>query len=226
MSAKLTVLVLTHIDQATKMVKQPHLIHLMKSNPQADIRLVAGPDSALGKSDNWRNGDRPLRNWWREHGHAVTSPTVAVIEWDTLVLAPIPELPAGLDLVGAMCVKRRSGDPLPRPRKMEDPDWTPASWWWWQDMRYLPLQPGDVAIGLVSFGCYLMRRQVLDSICSPQWDAVYGTSVQNEIRFPTIAGLAGFSVGEIPLPNIHHNQMKFEGQPGIYHPIKHPVSFP
>jgi hypothetical protein len=106
------VLVLTHIDHETKSVLQPHLIHLMKSNPRADIRLVGGPDSPLGKSDNWRNGDRPLRNWWREHGHTVTSPTIAVIEWDTLVLAPIPELPAWLDLASATCIKHRVGEPL------------------------------------------------------------------------------------------------------------------
>ena len=84
----------------------------------------------------------------------------------------------------------------------------------------------DLAIGLVSFGFYLMRRPVLDHLCSSQWDAVYEKSVQNEIRFPTIAGLGGFVVGEIPLPNIHHNQMQFTGDPGIYHPIKEPVSFP
>jgi len=226
MSAQLAVLILTHIDHETDGIKQPHLTHLMKSNPAADIRLVTGPDSPLGKVDNWRNGDRPLRNWWREHGHTVTSPTIAVLEWDTLVLAPIPELPEQLDLASAMCVKRRAGDPLPKPRRMADPDWTPSSWWWWQDIRHLPLQLGDLAIGLVSFGFYLMRRPVLDCVCSSQWDEVYERSIQNEIRFPTLAGLGGFSVGEIPLPNVHHNYMKFSGEPGIYHPIKHPVSFP
>lgn len=226
MNTELTVLVLTHIDQDTKMVKQPHLIHLMKANPAADVKLVAGPDSPLGKVDNWRNGDRPLRNWWRERGHTVTSSTIAVIEWDTLVLAPIPELPAGIDLASATCIKHRVGDPLTRPKRMSDPRWTPSSWWWWSDIHHLPLSAGDTAIGLVSFGFYLMRREVLDLVADEKWDEPYEKSVQNEIRFPTIAGLGGFEVGEISLPDVHHRQTNFTGKPGIYHPVKQPVSFP
>jgi hypothetical protein len=75
-------------------------------------------------------------------------------------------------------------------------------------------------------GFYLMRRSVLDHAALPRWDACFRRSITNEIRFPTIAGLGGYRVGEIPLPHVRHDASFFTGEPGVFHSIKTVVEYP
>jgi hypothetical protein len=218
-----TVLVLTHRDKITGRVLQPHVPWIIDAG--LDVRIVIGKDSPLGKQDNWRNGDRPLRDWWLKNSHTVDSGVIAVLEWDTLVIGPLPDLPDTLDLGGA---KMFIENPLIRGKwrrlTMADPKWTSDNWWWWPDIPLLDLIDDQTAVGLISFGAFFMRRWVLDAVCRPEWDNLYRKSIQNEIRFPTIVKCCGGRVGELDLPFVSHTDVKAGTKPGVYHSVDHPVA--
>ncbi len=213
-------LILTHEENG--IVKLPHVGWLEESNPGLETHIIVGPDSPLGKWDNWKNGDRPLRDWWRRNRDVVDGKVIAVMEWDTLVSCPLPHLPDTLDLAGAIKfvspvdARRQAG------RMMRSRDWTPDKWCWWRELDRLGLPPGSRAVGLVSFGFYVMRRRVLDSVCAERWDDVYARSVQNELRFPTAASISGHPVGVIPLPFVHFDAVVVTTRRGVYHSVKTP----
>lgn len=216
-----TCLILTHKDKHGK-VLLPHLDVLKEKNPDVDVHVVVGADHPKGKRYNWRNGDQPLRKWWLENSNLVTTENVAVIEWDTLVNCEFPEIPEGFDLVGAQYLQ----EPLHlrgswRRKSAEDPTWKEENWWWWREIPRLELQEGDRAVGLVSLGCFLMKRWVLDAVCKNRWDKAYKRDIISEMRFPTIAAIEGAKVGELHLPFVHHSKMTYTGKEGIFHPIKH-----
>ena len=212
-----SVLILTHEEGGE--VKLPHLDWLRTSNPGTQIHVIDGPHSPLGKRDNWKNGDRPLRNWWRRHSTEVRGEVVAVLEWDTLVSCALPDLPDDLDLAGAQII--HPPDTPARQLRMRDPRWTDANWFWWPELTRLG--PGP-AVGLVSFGCFVMRRAVLDSVADPRWDAAYALSIQNELRFPTVALRSGHAVGTIDLPFVRFDDVVVGSAPGIYHSVDHPFA--
>jgi hypothetical protein len=216
-----TVLILTHFDKESNKVLLPHLEWINKTNPDADVKIIVGEDSPMGKRYNWKNGDQPLRKWWKENGHTVKTENVAVIEWDTLVTCPLPDIPEGFDLVGKqMFVEniqiRNKWTPLP----MAHPNWSNDNWYWWPDIPKLELTEEETAVGLISFGAFFMRRFVLDFISKSRWDHIYEKSIQNELRFPTIASIEGASVGEIDLPFVDWKETNLTNSAGIYHSIK------
>lgn len=203
-----SILILTHIDKASNSIKLPHIDWIEKTNPGTNVNVIVGEDSELGVVDNWRNGDRPLRKWWIENSHTIKTPIVHVIEWDTLVGGPLPELPSHLDLAG---------------RELMLPG---MPWQWWADVPSLNLNEDESPVGLVSFGAFVMRREVLDAVCDPRWDEAYENSIQNELRFPTIASVSGFNVGEAHLPFIRYHYYPIAENPlaGIYHGVKTPYT--
>mgnify|MGYP003636717813 CR=1 FL=1 len=204
-----TVLILTHKEHNVTLL--PHLEWLKKTNPAVRVEVIVGEDHPEGKVRNWKNGDVPLREWWKKNSHSVDGEVIAVVEWDTLVSCKLPALPAGYDLVGKRLY-------------MEDINMK-GVWQWYSEIPLLELQDGETACGLVSFGFFIMRRQVLDSVCLPRWDSIYDKSIQNELRFPTIASVEGAKVGEIPLPNVGYHEVKFTGNRDIYHGVKNVQDF-
>ncbi len=198
-----TVLILTHQDKQGFPLL-PHIKHLKGSNPNAEVHIIVGEDSPHGKRYNWKNGDQPLRKWWKENSPKVTTPIIHVIEWDTLVTGPLPELPEYLDLAGRELM-------LPGVNNR---------WVWFREAHKMQLQEGESPCGLVSFGCFVMRRKVLDAVCKTRWDTVYEDSIQNELRFPTVAKTEGFKIGEVFLPFVRWTEYPVGMIPGVYHAVK------
>ncbi len=217
-----TCLISTHKDKRGNILI-PHLDILKANNPNIDIHIIIGEDHPKGKVYNWRNGDQPLRKWWKENHHLVNTTNVAVIEWDTLVNCQLPNIPDGLDLVAAQYLQEPFHLRHKWVRKSaEDPTWKEENWWWWREIPRLELQENERAIGLVSLGCFFMKRWVLDAVAKNKWDKVYNKDIISEMRFPTIAQIEGAKVGQIDLPFVHHSKMTYTGEKAIYHPIKQP----
>jgi len=107
---------------------------------------------------------------------------------------------------------------------MLDPTWHQDHWYWWDEIPKLELKEGQLAAGLVSFGFLIMDRMVLDTFSNARWDYLYEKSIQNELRFPTIAYNEGFKLGTIDLPYVTFEERTFEGREGIYHAIKNPIT--
>jgi hypothetical protein len=219
-----TILILTYIDENTGRPKLPHIEHIYKYNPDVDVRIIADKDSSKGKEYHWKNGDMSLRKWWKKNGKSVTNDNVIIIEWDTLIDDKIPKMPDNFDLVGGKMIKE---NPSIRGnwniKVMADPTWTDDNWYWWPDIKHMNLKDDQLAAGLISFGFFMTKKWVLDSICNPRWDSIYEKSIQNELRFPTVAQLEGAKVGEIDLPFVHFKYMEYKNIPGIYHPIKEKI---
>lgn len=198
----------------------PHLQRLRESNPDVSCHIVVGEDDPRGKHFSWKNSDRVLRKWWLDNRDNVVGDTFAIIEWDTLVNAQLPEIPTGVDLAGKSLliepVRLRGRWRVARQR---DPRWRPEFWMWWRETSRMPLCEGEEARGLVSFGFMLARRKVLDAVVEPKWDAFYKQDIQNELRFPTVAHLSGMTLGEIELPHVEFDDVVFDGSPGIWHGV-------
>lgn len=215
-----SVIILTHIREGEVLL--PHYDHLVKSNPDVGIYVVVGEDSEYGKKYNWKNGDMPLRKWWKNNSNNVNGDGIAVIEWDTLVNTDLPSVPMCYDLVGKKMIREDLGmRGTWKPMRMHNPKWHDRNWMWWKEVMLFDPVPKSPCIGLISLGAFFMHRKVLDAVCEPQWDYVYSKSMISELRFPTVAHLSGARVGEIDLPNVDFRQVK-PGDGGIYHSVKEP----
>lgn len=210
-----SIIVMTHA--AEDGLHLPHVRMLQKSNPDKRLHVLVGEDSGHGKEYDWKNSDQQLRRWWKKNGSRVLGPVIAILEWDTYVEIPLPELPSDLDLAGAMALHKDMSRPLRGRLPMKDPRWNPEAWWWWNELPKLGGIPG---VALVSFGCMLVRREALDAMADPRWDQVYADSIQNELRFPSVINASGFRVGETYLPGVHHDATEVEGYYGIWHAVK------
>lgn len=155
-----------------------------------------------------------MRKWWKENGQNIQSEIIYIIEWDTLVTSVLPPLPDHFDLVGKQVIRE---NPSLRgkwvTKWMKDPKWTDENWCWWSHIPKLELQEDETAVGLISFGFFVTRKWVLDTICHEKWDSIYEKNIQNELRFPTVAHLEGARIGEIDLPFVDHGRMKYRGTP-------------
>lgn len=216
-----TCLILTHVDKKNGEILTPHLNFFIENNQDVDVFVVVGEDSSRGKRYNWRNADQSLRKWWLSNGFRVKTKYVAVIEWDTLVNKSLPDIPREFDLVGKWVLKEpKHLNGVFFPKRMCDPEWNQDHWYWWPEIKRLGLGETQTAYGLVSFGCLLMRRWVLDSICDQRWDDVYKKDIVSELRFPSVAAAQGARIGIIALPYVHHSTMEYTNEQEIYHPIK------
>jgi len=184
-------IIMTHGDKG-----YPHMDSLVQSNPSLHVHVAHSPETGEPKHELWKNSDRFLIDWWRANRDQVTGDVIAVMEWDTFVSIPLPELPEEMDAAAQMggVRFRRSIDP--------------------QDWGTRPLA------GLMSFGFFLCRRWVMDSVADPKWDQVRLLSIQNETRFPSIAFLEGARLGRIRLPFVRCKKPIPVTVPGIYHPCK------
>lgn len=216
----MTILILTHIDKQTSKPLLPHLEYLRLSNPDSDIHIIVGEDSEHGPKYNWKNSDQQLRNWWKINGSNIFDDEIIIIEWDTLITTKLQSLPSNLDLASKTMYKENiSIRNNIIPKRMSNPEWTSDNWMWWQEVGLLELKDDQQAIGLVSFGFYSIRKWVLDRISDSNWDHIFAKSIQNELRFPTIASLCGARVGEIDLPNVEFYDVIPDSAPGIYHGV-------
>ena len=218
-----SVLILTHIDQKTNQVLLPHIEWLKKTNPNVDYHIIVGEDSVHGKKYNWKNGDQPLIKWYQCNHTKINSQVIAIVEYDTLIGCELPDLPDHLDLAGKqMFVENISVRNKWIRKRMSDPSWTNDNWFWWPEIPLLELTDNQKAIGLISFGFYLVRKWVLDVVCDTKWTHLFSKSIQNELRFPTIASLCGATIGTIDLPFVNFDNTIVGDKPGIYHGVNNP----
>jgi hypothetical protein len=187
--------------------------------------VIISEDDGMDKKYYWKNGDKPLRAWWKENGKHIKEEGIAVIEWDTLVGKQFPEIPDNFDLVGKqMMIEDPSMRKKWRPLRQCDPEWQDKNWFWWQDGWHFKLSEHEHCVGLVSFGAFFMRKWILDAICDSKWDHIYSLSIQNELRLPTIAHLSGARIGEISLPGVNFHETPVGKSPEIYHSVKENVN--
>jgi hypothetical protein len=219
-----SIIISTYVDQSTKRTLLPHFKHISLRNPSSDIHIVVGKDAPQGKKYNWRNGDKPLFYWWQKNKQKVKGDVIALIEWDTFMSCPIPELPNDLDLAGrTMFLENPNIRNKWKPKGMKAPNWSVDNWAWWNEVEHFNLKNNQTAVGLISFGFFLIRKSLLDCVFSSKWLHLYEKDIISELRLPTIANLEGARIGEIDLPYVDHLEMEIGDSPGIYHPIKHRV---
>lgn len=202
-----TVVILTMQGAGT-----PHAAALLASNPDVDIRIRTSPapGGAEGK-EIWKNCDRIIREWWREHRETVTTPEVLFLEWDVIcdvdlcaVLSPAQDR---VGLRGAAILS-----------PIQDRQW-PA----FAELPRLPRKIRAHAIGLVPSAALLFRREALDAIADPKWDIVYQTDILSELRTGTLVRASGWKVTMEPAfsqVGVQPIQPSTITEPGIYHPVK------
>lgn len=209
-------IVLTHEVDGQPLL--PHHHWLLQHNPDVDVHVCVGADHPDGKEASWMNGDIPLRDYWRANRDRIKGEVIAVVEWDTLVLDALPELPSVFDLAGMIIVPGRRG-PFTEatsnlPKEIKD---------------RLDVNKGQGAyrphcLQILSFGMLVMRRSVLDATINPFWDPLYAVSVRNEARLATLAFVEGFRLGRIKLPYVTCHDAPPVCGPGIYHGVDSPHS--
>jgi len=220
-----SILISTYKDKSTQEILLPHLDFVKQSNPSADIHIIVGEDSPHGRRYNWRNGDQPVFHWWQQNKNKVKHETIALIEWDTLISCEIPDMPHDLDLAGkTMFLENPNIRNQWNPKGMKWKHWTSDNWLWWKETEFFNLKHNQTAVGLISFGFFLARKSLLNTIFCKKWKNIYMQDIISELRLPTIANLEGARIGEIDLPYVDHLEMQYVGNPGIYHPIKQKIA--
>lgn len=192
-----SVIIMTHGEKG-----YPHMDFLLQSNPSAQVHVAHSPETGELKHELWKNSDRFLIDWWRDHRNEVEGDVIAIMEWDTLVTIPLPTMPEGVDLTARMCGARFTFRGLPVVNEG------------YKEWLFSP------PAGLLSFGFFLCRRWVLDAVAKPDWDYTRELSIQNETRFPSIALAEGAKLGRINLPFVTCKRPMPVFEPGIYHPCK------
>ena len=80
---------------------------------------------------------------------------IALIEWDTFISCPIPELPNDLDLAGnTMFLENPNIRNKWKPQGMKVANWTVDNWVWWNEVKHFNLKNNQTAVGLISFGFF------------------------------------------------------------------------
>lgn len=194
----------------------PHAGALQRANPGLDVRAHYGP-AAVGdeKIQAWRNCDRHVREWWRAHREAVTTPEVLFFEWDVYCNADLntilaPSAP-GVGMSGAGIA-----------RAVADRAWPPFA-----DVPRMPRSMRAHAVGIVPFAAFLAPRAALDDLISPVWDEVYASDVFCEVRTPTVMRKCGWRIGVIDgFKNVGIKPLlpRQITKPGVWHPVKKAIS--
>ena len=207
-------IIMTHIDNG--IAKLPHINELNLYNENIKIHVVVGEDSPKGKRYNWRNSDRVLREWWKKNRDSFGD-CIFLAEWDTFVNTELPELPDEFDLAGSKLIK---SERFGVPRRMADPLWKPENWMWWKEFKQLGIEDQKFATGLISFGAFFLKKEVLDSVADSMWDSVYELDIINELRLPSIASASNYKIGEMELPFVSFGEVETPTAKGVHHSVK------
>lgn len=202
----------TAVIMSTQGVGTPHAAALHASNPGLDVRANYGP-AAVGAQRHhvWRNCDRHVRDWWRQHRETVTTPEVVFVEYDVYIDIDLDTIltpsEAGVGMRGAAIA-----------RGVADRAWPPFA-----DVPRLPRSMRAHAVGVIPFAFFISPREALDDLISAEWDQVYRADVFCEMRAPTVLRKAGWRIGVIPgLPCVGIKPFSREQitSPGVWHPVK------
>lgn len=180
----------------------PHLDALRESNPLADIHICID-DGEEDRDFKWRNPDWFIREWWKRYRGAVRTSRVALLEYDALVTAPLPDIE----------VRGVAGAQLKRPGD---------DWYWWDERRKL----GRIlrhAVGVVPMGVIFLSAEAMDRLADEEWDYLYRLDLFSEMRLPSIIKACGLPVIQTSLPDVGTIPITPRPEPGIYHPVKIPA---
>ena len=187
----------------------PHAAAMLKANPELTVHTQY---SAQGEGDErrklWRNCDRNIREWWREHRDSVTEIAVLFLEYDVF---------CDVDLRGAM--------PPLAPRcglaaaSLVTPVQHRHSYWPFEDLCNLPRTMQGLACAAAPLAVLLISREALDAILSPEYDEVFAADIFCELRLPTVIRHAGYGVACMDLPHVGCSPV-VPSSPGVWHPVK------
>lgn len=195
----------------------PHQQEFTASNPE--IRQHRCDNTEYQGDERfqaWRNVDRNIRAWWRNHGHEVASDHIVIFEWDVRCNLPITSLFTPFE--GLLCSQIK---------RLDDPG---ERWRWFDEIPKLPPELGRHPLGVVPLGVLQFSRRALDAMCAPEFDELFAADLYCEMRTPTLLNHLGFEIRTqpslkhvtwYPLPYIWFRK-------GIFHPVKtsgynHPV---
>lgn len=202
------------VIMTTQATGTPHAAALQAANPGLEVHACYSRQGAneAERSDLWRNCDRNIRSYWRDHRHLVAADQVLYLEYDVFcdvdLRAFISPLRAGTGLQAARIL---SG--LTDVRKF----------WPFGDIPKLPRSMQAFACASAPLAVLLISRAALDAILAPAYDAVFASDIFCETRLPTVIRHAGFSVTGMCLPDVDATP-KTPTHPGIWHPVKSPIS--
>ncbi len=187
----------------------PHQAEFTAANP--DIRQHRCNSTQYEGEERhhaWRNVDRNIRNWWKDHRDEVKSRHVVFFEWD--VRCNVPLAPLFHPFEGLLCSQiKRQGD-------------RGKPWLWFRDVPRLPVELQAEAIGVVPLAVLQFSREVLDAIADPRHDPLYADDIYCELRIATLIQHLGFPIQTLnslkhvtwyPLPYFWLIR-------GIFHPVK------
>lgn len=150
----------------------------------------------------WRNGDRRIREWWKRSSR--DAERVIFVEYDVLVNADLSRLGDEGDLTG---------------REIPDPK---GDWVFWGEVPLLPAELRPYATGIAPLACVALSGELLEAIAAPRWDGAFAENRFCELRLPTVARAAGFTVAESKLlERCTWWRRRHPGnRPGVWHAVK------
>ena len=192
----------------------PHAEALQAANPGLRTHACFSPQGEGEELiQRWRNCDRNIRAWWDENRGLVESDQVVFFEYDVFCNVDLrdrlPVLGGPFGLAGPRIV---SG--LTEAR----------NFWPFEDAPRLPRAMQALVCATAPLAVALLTRAALDAICSAEYDAIFAEDIFCEVRLPTVVRNAGFKVVAMDLPQVDCRP-KPPTFPGIWHPVKTPVSF-
>jgi len=194
--------------------KEPiHLKHLYSSNPLAQI-IPIYLKADLPKNEAWKNSDRILRQIIKDNDiiNQIIYNNILLLEWDVYLNIPVPDL----QFESYMAKYILS---------------TPNNWCWWPEVKNMPQEFQEYAIGSPMFGVIAVKKYVLQELLNDKYNTFFNLNIISELRTPTIIKSLGYTPS--PFPD-YFSQSIFDGPEhnlsthnltthryGIFHPIKH-----
>ena len=97
------------------------------------------------------------------------------------------------------------------------------NFWPFADIPRLPRTMQALACATAPLAFLLISRAALDAVLHPLHDAVFAANIFCEMRLPTVIRFEGFGVAAMDLPQVVCTPQT-PTFPGIWHPVKLPVS--
>ena len=198
----------------TQATGTPHAAALQAANPGLRIHVkspaAAGNGPGQERTGAWRNCDRNIRVWWRDHRGQVTTESVLFLEYDVLVNVPllpvVPSMTPGVGIAGAAVLTAVADG---------------RKYWPFRETNRLPVAIRSHAIGIAPLAFLQISRHALDRLIDQCYDQAFAADIFCELRLPTVIRHAGYQVAALDLPEVGVKPLQpGPGERGIFHPVK------
>lgn len=188
-----------------------HEHHIRKSNPDAQILKIDFTNEKYRETISsypWREPDKIIRSWMKEHKDEIEYNNVVFMEYDLLITKQLPNIFLENEILGSAAIN-------------------PVEHKWWvffnESNKLGCLEEYSCALLLFCFYC--MSRNCIDYWVDSKYDYLYTKEVDIlcELRMPTILRSCGISVGNLPGVGdyIQMGDRDYDlSIPGYYHPVK------